>query len=159
MCTYKYSQIFRQHKHSQYQHQLLLHYKGILRHVPSTHTNVTQPTANGKVVPVHTMKEYRQSRGIAPHILNSNTRVRLLVDFVPWTLSSGKVRRYPRYRRLGWPRAGLGHFGKEEDLLHLLGSEPQIIQPVALSLYWLSYPSVDSCHTHTLVPQVSHKRV
>jgi hypothetical protein len=117
-----------------------------------------QQTVN-KVVPVHTMKAYRQSRGIAPHILNSSTRVRWVVNFMPWPLSPWNVCRYPRYRRLGWPRASLGHFGKEEDLLHLLGSEPQIIQPVALSLYWLSYPSVGSCHTHTLVPQVSHKSI
>jgi hypothetical protein len=51
--TYKYNLTFHHHKHRQYQHQLLLHYKGILGHVSSTHTNGTQPTANGKAVPVH----------------------------------------------------------------------------------------------------------
>jgi hypothetical protein len=50
--------------------------EGILRHIPSTYMNGTRHTANGKVVPVHTMKVYRQSRGIAPHILKSSTRLR-----------------------------------------------------------------------------------
>jgi hypothetical protein len=127
---------FCQHKHSQYRHQFLLHYKGILRRVPSTHTNGTQPKTNGKVVPVHAMKAYRQSRGIAPHILSSSSRVRWEVNFMPWPISPWKVHRYPWYRRLGWPRAGPGRFGKDEDLLHLLGSEPQTFQPVAFYTDW-----------------------
>jgi len=50
--------------------------EGILRHIPSTYMNGTRRTANGKVVPVHIMKVYRQSRVIAPHILNSSTILR-----------------------------------------------------------------------------------
>jgi len=40
----------------------------------------------GKVVPVHAMKIYRRSRGIAPLILNLGTRLRWVVNFTPQPL-------------------------------------------------------------------------
>jgi hypothetical protein len=37
----------------------------------------------------------------------------------------------------------VGVFFGEKDLYSLLGIEPQIVKPVALSLYYLSYPICD----------------
>jgi hypothetical protein len=47
----------------------------------------------GKIVPVHAMKAYRRSRGIAALILNLSTRWKIVVDFTPWPL-------YPRERTM-----------------------------------------------------------
>jgi hypothetical protein len=42
----------------------------------------------GKVIPVHAMKAYRRSRGIAPRILNLGTRWTSVLSFRPQSLYS-----------------------------------------------------------------------
>jgi hypothetical protein len=71
----------------------------------------------GKIVPVHAMKAYQRSRGIAALILNLSTRWKIVVDFTLWQL-------YPRERTLvpieweaGWgPERDLDGFCPCEDL-------------------------------------------
>jgi len=53
------------------------------------------------------------------------------------SLPSGKTR-YPLYRRLGGPQ---GRSGQVWKISSPPGSDPRTVQPVALSLYWLSYPA------------------
>ena len=60
------------------------------------------------------------------------------------TLALGKTR-YPLYRRLDGPQ---GRSGRAENLA-LPGFDPLIIQPVALSLYRLSYPAQQN-HTNEI---------
>ena len=52
------------------------------------------------------------------------------------TLPTAKTR-YPLYRRLGWSQ---GRSGRPENLAPP-GFDPRIVQPVAQSLYRLSYPA------------------
>jgi len=60
----------------------------------------------GKVVPVHTMKAYSQSRHIAGLILNIGTG---------WSLTSHSGCRTPLSRRVGGSRSQSGHFGGEKS--------------------------------------------
>jgi len=56
--------------------------------------------------------------GIAPRILNLDTKWRWVVTFTPRPLYSQEKRpRYPLYRRLGGPQIRSGHGGKESLLL------------------------------------------
>jgi hypothetical protein len=64
----------------------------------------------GKVVPVHAMKAYGWSRGIAPLILNLGTRWRCVVNFTPRSLYPGKEPRYPLNKRQGGPQCLSGGF-------------------------------------------------
>jgi hypothetical protein len=83
------------------------------------------------------MKAYRESRGIAPLILNLGTR-RMLINFTPRLL-------YPRghntdmHRRGGCvgPRAGLDGYGGE-TYFALQEFELRTFQPLALSQYRLT---------------------
>ena len=59
------------------------------------------------------------------------------------TLPPGKTR-YPLYRRLGGPR---GWSGREGNLAPP-GFDPRTFQPVAQSLYRLSYPAHTTICTH-----------
>jgi hypothetical protein len=53
------------------------------------------------IFPVHTMKVYRGSRGIAPFHLNISTSWRQL-KFTPWWLyTQGRSSEYPFYQRMG----------------------------------------------------------
>ena len=65
------------------------------------------------------------------------------------TLPPGKTR-YPFYRRLGGPR---GRCGRAENLVPT-GMRSRTVQPVAQSLYPLSYPAHDKlrycCYNHQL---------
>jgi hypothetical protein len=51
-------------------------------------------------------------------------------------LSPGQTR-YPLYRRLGGPQ---GRSGRVRKILHPPGIDHRTVQPVAQSLYQLSYP-------------------
>jgi hypothetical protein len=63
----------------------------------------------------HTMKTYWGSEGIAPSILNLNTRWRWVVSFTPRPLYlRGKSTRYPLVRRLGGSQSRSGRGGEEE---------------------------------------------
>ena len=39
------------------------------------------------------------------------------------------------------PQSLSGCFGEEKNILHLSGSEPRVVRPVAYTLYRLHYPS------------------
>ena len=69
-----------------------------------------------KVFSVQTMKAYGGSRGIAPLILNVNTK---------W--------RKPLHRRLGRSQSRSGHSAGEKNLFTLPGIEAQTIQPVRVT--------------------------
>ena len=56
----------------------------------------------------------------------------------------GKTR-YPIYRRLGGSE---GRYGRAENLVPT-GIRSRTLQPVAHSLYRLSYPAYTNTHTHT----------
>jgi hypothetical protein len=47
-------------------------------------------TRTRRVVPVHAMKIYRRSRGIAPGILNLASKWRWVVKFTTWTLGKNR---------------------------------------------------------------------
>jgi hypothetical protein len=63
----------------------------------------------------HATKTYRGSGGIAPHILNLDTRWRWVVSFTTRPLNLGERRRYALDKRLGGPqsRSGRGGEGKK----------------------------------------------
>jgi hypothetical protein len=78
------------------------------------------------------MKTYRGSEGIAPLILNFGTRWRWLVSPMHWPLyRRGRNPRYSLDERLNGPQSrfecGVG-----------VRNGTSLVQPVALSLYWLS---------------------
>jgi hypothetical protein len=86
--------------------------------------------------------------GIAPFILKIGTRWRWVVIFTPWRL-------YSRGKTLshwtgGWVahRAGLDVAGKR-SVSTPNGNRTPIIQPVALSLYWLRYPCSEDSFSDT----------
>jgi hypothetical protein len=77
------------------------------------------------------MKIYKTSRNIIPPFLNSGSRWKLLVNFKPATLPSGKkpVAYYMKGR--AGPKAGLYGLGEEKNHLYLPGFEPRTVQAVA----------------------------
>jgi hypothetical protein len=81
------------------------------------------------------MKVHRGNRGIAPLILNLDTKWWWMHSLMPWLLSCS-------HWIGGWvdPRAGLDGLEKDRNLLFLPGFESQTVQPVALLLYWICYP-------------------
>jgi hypothetical protein len=81
----------------------------------------------GKVVHVHTMNAYRRSRGIAPLILNFDTRWRWSTSR-PDRFTPRMELQYPLNRRLGGPHGRSGRFWRRENLLSLPEFE---VQPVA----------------------------
>jgi hypothetical protein len=96
-----------------------------------------------KVVPIHTMKAYRGSRGIAPLILNLYSRWRGVVylhnQATLFPPSPGKEVQDPLNRRQGRAHSWSGQFEEEKRLFSLLGIEPAAIQAVAQSLYCVHY--------------------
>jgi hypothetical protein len=73
----------------------------------------------------HAMKMYWGSGGIAPHILDLDTRWRQVVSFTLRPLYlQGKSPWYPLDRRLGVPQSHSGHGGEEKNSQPLLGIEP-----------------------------------
>jgi len=82
----------------------------------------------GIIGPVHSMNVYRGSRGIAPLILNHDTKWRCVVIFMPQPLclQGGENSWYLLYRRLGGPQRQSGHFGEKRNLLPLPGIKPCI---------------------------------
>jgi hypothetical protein len=69
-------------------------------------------------------------------ILDPSTRWRWVVSFT----SLPPYLRYPFYRKLGGPQNPSGRYGREKHLLPLSRNRTLIVQPVAQSLYRLSYP-------------------
>ena len=69
------------------------------------------------------------------------------VSGLPQTLATSSRVKSPHTYCVGSqvdPRAILDLFGEKKLFLSLLGFEPQTIQLIALSLYWLHYPSSES---------------
>jgi hypothetical protein len=86
-----------------------------------------------KVVPLDTMKAYRESRGTAPLILNLSTSWHWEVSCMPQPLYPwGKSFQYPWSRRLVALTAGLDFSGR----VNLAVCEKSN-QSIADSLYWL----------------------
>jgi hypothetical protein len=78
------------------------------------------------------MKAYWGSGGVAPRIINLNTRWKWMVSFTPRPLcTQGKSPWYPLDRRLGGPQSRSGRGGEEKNSEPLPGLLPTIIQPVA----------------------------
>jgi hypothetical protein len=92
--------------------------------LPATHSTVT-----GKVIRVHTMKPYRKSGGIAPLILNLDTRGDDGSDSCPARFIHGT------HSTGGWvdPRVGLDGYGEQKmsSPPPPPGVEPQTVQPPA----------------------------
>jgi hypothetical protein len=72
-----------------------------------------------KAVPVHTIKPYGGNRGIAPFVLNLDSRLRRVVSFVSQFLYPG----YPLNEMLKYPRGRYGRSGERENALSLPGIE------------------------------------
>jgi hypothetical protein len=95
-----------------------------------------------RIIKQHTITTDWWSGGIAPRILNLVTRWRQVVSFTHFTPSE----RTPGTHWIGgWvgPRAGLDAVAKREKFLAPAGNRiliAPIVQPVAWSLYRLSYP-------------------
>jgi hypothetical protein len=98
-------------------------------------TNIgTYEKVEGKSVPVlfNWAPRVWRSVGIAPRILDFNTRLRWVVSFTPRPLySQGKNTWYPLDRRLGGPQSRSGLGGEEINSKPWSGLETPIIQPVA----------------------------
>ena len=92
-----------------------------------------------KIFTVHTMKPNRNSRGIAPLILNL----------------------YPLHRRLSGPQIRCEHCGVGKNHSPLSGFGPQTVRPVAQPLCRLSYPDFSYMYctlTSPLFPGMSPYR-
>jgi hypothetical protein len=72
----------------------------------------------------HATNTYGGIRGIAPRILNRDTKWRRVVTFTPRPLC-------PQGKRLGGPHSRSGRGGEEKNSHPLLGIEPPIVKPVA----------------------------
>jgi hypothetical protein len=96
-----------------------------------TNTSTTQPAWNWQYrYPVHGIKAYSGSRGVAPLILNLGSRWRWVVSFaIRPPLLPRNNHRYPLNRM----RGGSGGFGEEKNLLSVTGFEHRIVQPIAQS--------------------------
>jgi hypothetical protein len=78
------------------------------------------------------MKVYWESGGIAPHILDLDTRWGWVVGFMLQLLyHQGKSPQYTFDRRLWRPQSQPQHDGEEKNSQPLPGPEPLIIQPIA----------------------------
>jgi hypothetical protein len=77
---------------------------------------------------VHAVKAYKESRGIAPFIVNCGTRLRQVVSITPQPLSKQNIPPVPLNRRLD---VSPDISGEEKNFFTLLVNEPQIIQPTA----------------------------
>jgi len=85
-----------------------------------THTHV--------VLPVHAMKGHRGKRGIAPLILNLDTRRGSVVNFTPRPLFSWERTPIPAEKDAGWAPEPVWSFWR--NLLPLPGFGPRTVQPV-----------------------------
>jgi hypothetical protein len=74
-------------------------------------------------LPVHTLKPYKRSWGMAPLILNLGTRWRRLTSR-PGRINPGKDTRYQLNRRLGEPQRPSLRFGEQKNLLFPPELEP-----------------------------------
>jgi len=90
----------------------------------------------------HAMKTCWWSGGIAPRILDLNTRWRWTVSFTPRPIYTQKKNpRYPLDRRLGGPKSRSGHGVEEKNSEPPPGFEPQSSdRPARSQSVWLSYP-------------------
>lgn len=89
--------------------------------------------SKGIVVPIHTMKACRGSRGIDPHSLKFQIEVSASC---PGQFTT--QRRTPQYalnRRLGGPWSQYGNFVEGKNFLPLPEIKPWIVQPVVQSLH------------------------
>jgi hypothetical protein len=124
----------------------------LLRSKYSAHCSILKfPSAHGKVrgkaVPVHAMSAYGESRSIASLILTLGSSWRWVVSFTPWShYSRGKSTWHPLNWRPNEPHSCSGHLG-EESLVPAWkqNNGPGVVQPVALSLYWLHYSNFSVC--------------
>lgn len=71
--------------------------------------------------------------------------VRLMPQLL-WLWEKGS--QYPQKNRVEGFQSWSGHFKEETNLLHLVGSEPWTVQPMAKSLCWLHFSS-SLCETRT----------
>ena len=102
---------------------------------------ITQKKEHNICILVRAVKTHTGGRSIAPLILNLGTRRRWVISFTTQQLSLGKETEFPLNRWLDGLWSQSRHFRKGKNFLLLLGIEPQIIQSVPQSLYWLSYLS------------------
>jgi hypothetical protein len=80
----------------------------------------------------NTIKACWESIGIAPHILDLDTRWKWVVSFTLRPLyPQGKSSCYSLDKRLGGPQSRSGRCGEEKNSQPLPGLEHRIIQPVA----------------------------
>jgi hypothetical protein len=108
--------------------------------------NNTRNISRCKVLPLFNYalryEHLRRSRGPISRILKHSTRWGLVSASRPAALPSGNESSlYPLDRRLCWPRNRSGRHGEEKNLAPS-GTRtpiPSVIQPVAQSLYRLSY--------------------
>jgi hypothetical protein len=96
-----------------------------------------------KFLPVHNMKAYRWSRGIAPPILKLGTNWRWAVTSRPDLFTPGKDST-PIVYEAGWAPGLVWKFLEKNFLLP--GSEPQTAQQAAQSLYGLRHPGSQNQH-------------
>jgi hypothetical protein len=85
----------------------------------------------GKVFPVHAVKAYRGSGGIAPPILNLRTNGGQWWSLCLVSLAAGKSTKYLFNRKLDGPQSWFGRFGEQLNLLPVLLFRPKIVQTVA----------------------------
>jgi hypothetical protein len=114
------------------------------KYVQSPHSH---HISHGKyiVVPVHVIKAYRGSIGIAPVILNPSSTWRLVVNFKALWLYTREWTPVPTEQEAVWAPEPVWTFG-EKSLMPLPGFELLIHQLVVQSLYWLRYPGYLNSH-------------
>jgi hypothetical protein len=89
----------------------------------------------------HVIKMHWVNGDVASCIINLGTGWRLVVSFTPRPFyPRGKSPRYPLDRRLGGPQNRSGRGGEKKKIPATAGIRTAVVQPVAYSLYCLSYP-------------------
>jgi hypothetical protein len=84
-----------------------------------------------KVFPVRAIEAYRRSRGIAPLILNLNTRWRSVVNFTPRLLCLLEKNPEHKDRQFGGPQGQSGCNGEDRNLSALSELELCVVQSEA----------------------------
>jgi hypothetical protein len=97
-----------------------IHSSHIWRRTQSMKLLNVQPYPLYKPVPVHAMKAYTGSRGIAPVILKLGTRYEWF-SYRPGQFAPGNEPQYPMNKRTGGHHSRSGRFGKEINLLSVPG--------------------------------------
>lgn len=103
-------------------------------------------------MPLHVLKEYKMIRGIASLILNMSARWRWVFNAHPGCFMPRKQYQYLLNKRLYGLWSQSGHLWEEKSLLPLSGFVPYTIQPVAYSVYRLSY---SGSHTSEYIDEIS----